>query len=409
MKVIICKGQTLGPISGADETLVNYAAHLHGAGVSVSVLLMFPRLDDGYYSRLVRAGVPVHGIAPGTTAKALRVGRGMASRFLSAVPPMQSLVRRGGRRLAGRVARGYYLQCREYLAGQKPGVIHVMTPDAASIIFIRAGHSLRIPVLYQELGIPFHPPGYESFYKRFTSVLPLCSEIAALSPALAELCRKAAPPGKPVSVLPVMTDHVSHAPKTTGDAAVFGFAGRVETIKGVSELTEAFCAARRGADGIKLYVAGAGSKVSEITDRAAALGAGDGFRHLGVYEDAGGRIDFLRKLDVLVLPSHTEGTPNIIVEAMSQGVPVIASAVGGIPDMLGDDAGLLVPVGDAAALAAAMLLLAGDPALRARMGRAARGRYERVFSPEVVTPLLLQTYEKLIAADRPHALPASTT
>ena len=409
MKVIFCKGQTLGPISGADETLVTYASHLHRAGVSVSVLLMFRRLDDSYHSRLVRAGVSVDGIATGATVKALRVGRGMASRFLSAVPLMQSIVRRGSRRVSGGLAQRYYLQCRDYLAKHKPGVIHVMTPDPSSIIFIRAGHSLRIPILYQELGIPFHPPGYESFYERFTSVLPLCSEIAALSPALAKLCREVAPPETPVSVLPVMTDHVPPAPKVTGTDTVFGFAGRVETAKGVTELTEAFGVAHRSARGIKLYVAGAGSKLNEIIDRAAALGADSSFQHLGVYESPQGRIDFLRKIDVLVLPSYTEGTPNSIVEAMSRGLPVIASAVGGIPDMLGKDAGLLVPVGDAKALADAMLLLAGDPELRARMGRAARERYERMFSPEVVLPRLLQTYEDLIAGGKPHAIPAATT
>ena len=408
MKVTICKGQTLGPISGADETLVSYAAHLHRAGVSVSVLLMFPRLDDIYYSSLVRAGVSVYGIAPGTTVKALQVGRGVASRFLSVVPRMQGLVRRGSRRLTGGLAWRYYLRCRQYLAKHKPGVIHVMTPDPSSIIFIRAGHSLRIPILYQELGIPFHPPGYESFYERFTSVLPLCSGIAALSPTLARLCQKVAPPGRRVSVLPVVTDHVSPAPQRTGSDIVFGFAGRVETIKGVSELTEAFGIARRRARGIKLYVAGDGSKVNEIRDRAAALGAGSGFRHLGVYEGPDGRADFLRQIDVFVLPSYTEGTPNSIVEAMSQGIPVIASAVGGIPDVLGKDAGLLVPVGDARALAEAMLQLAGNPELRARMGRAARERYERVFSPKVVIPLLLQTYGQLIAAGRPHALSPAT-
>ncbi|HEY9283324.1 MAG TPA: glycosyltransferase family 4 protein, partial [Pyrinomonadaceae bacterium] len=127
-------------------------------------------------------------------------------------------------------------------------------------------------------------------------------------------------------------------------------------------------------------------------------GAGASFQHAGVYEDAAGRARFLRSIDVLVLPSHTEGTPNSIAEAMAQGVPVIASAVGGIPDMLGRDAGLLVPARDAAALADAMLLLAGDGPLRARMGRAARARYERLFSPKVVLPILLQTYGRLSAS-----------
>jgi len=102
-------------------------------------------------------------------------------------------------------------------------------------------------------------------------------------------------------------------------------------------------------------------------------------------------------VDVLVLPSHTEGTPNVIAEAMAQGLPVVATDVGGIPDMLGGGAGLLVPVGDARALAAAMLRLAGDPALRAAMGRAGRARYEAHFAPEAVLPVLLGTYRRILA------------
>ena len=85
-----------------------------------------------------------------------------------------------------------------------------------------------------------------------------------------------------------------------------------------------------------------------------------------------------------------------IVEAMAQGIPVVATAVGGIPDMLGLDAGLLVPVGDVNELASAMTRLAGDPALRASMGRAGRARYEVTYSPEAVLPLLIETYQRLL-------------
>lgn len=404
MKVFICKGQTMGPISGADETLVTYATHLLGAGVSVSALLMFLRPRDGYYLRLRRAGVPVQGIASGAAVTALQAGRKLASRLLVTVPRTQRLVRRGSRRVSGGVSGRYYLRCREHLKRHRPDVIHVITPDPSAAVFIKAGHDLGIPVLYQELGIPFHPPEYEAYYAQFTSVLPLCSEVAALSPALAKMCEAVMPAGRAVSVLPVMADDVVNAPQrkasAEGGGVAFGFAARVETIKGVSELMEAFWAARRFDAGMKLYVAGDGSRLNEVIERAAALPAGGGFQHAGVYEDADGRKDFLRKVDVLVLPSYTEGTPNSIVEAMSHGVPVIASAVGGIPDMLGHDAGLLVPVGDAGALAEAMLLLARDGELRAAMGRAARARYERMFSPKVVVPLLLETYGRLSAPER---------
>lgn len=395
----------MGPISGADEILVTYATRLKRAGINVSVLLMFPHSGDSYYDRLRRAGVTVGGLAPSATVTAMQAGRRLASKLLTAIPSTQHFIRRGSRRVSGGVAERYYVRCREAIARRKPDVIHVITPDPSSVVFIKVGHELGIPVIYQEVGIPFHPPGYESYYEYFTTALPLCTEVAALSPALAEMCRAVVPPGTPVSVLPVMTDDVSARHTREEDGVVFGFAARAETLKGVSELMEAFGLARQEDDGIRLYAACAGSKVGEMLERAEALGAGESFQHLGVYEGPEGRADFLRKIDVLVLPSHTEGTPNSIVEAMSQGIPVVATAVGGIPDMLGRDAGLLVPVGDERALADAMLRLAGDPDLRASMGRAGRARYEATFSPNAVLPRLLETYDRMLGREQQESLP----
>ena len=219
------------------------------------------------------------------------------------------------------------------------------------------------------------------------------------------MCRAVVPPGKAVSVLPVMADDVSVRHSREEAGVVFGFAARAETLKGVSELMEAFGLARQEDESVRLYAACAGSKVGEMLERAETLGAGSNFKHLGVYEGPDGRADFLRKIDVLILPSHTEGTPNSIVEAMAQGIPVIATAVGGIPDMLGCDAGLLVPVDDARALADAMLRLAADPALRASMGRAGRAHYEATFSPKAVLPLLLKTYDRMLGRENRETIP----
>ncbi|HEX6469623.1 MAG TPA: glycosyltransferase [Streptosporangiaceae bacterium] len=90
----------------------------------------------------------------------------------------------------------------------------------------------------------------------------------------------------------------------------------------------------------------------------------------GAVQDAAG---LLPGYQFLVLPSHTEGLPNAILEAMAAGLPVIATAVGGVPELVADGVtGLLVPPHSPAALAAALARLAADPALRARLGAAAR-------------------------------------
>jgi glycogen synthase len=103
----------------------------------------------------------------------------------------------------------------------------------------------------------------------------------------------------------------------------------------------------------------------------------------------------MESLDVFVMPSFSEGTPNSVVEAMACGKPIVASDVGGIPDMIGDESGILVPAGDVDALAKAMLRLAEDADLRRNMGVAAKRRYQRLFSPSVVVPLMEETYRRV--------------
>ena len=110
---------------------------------------------------------------------------------------------------------------------------------------------------------------------------------------------------------------------------------------------------------------------------------------------------------MFVLPSLAEGTPNAVIEAMAAGLPVITTEVGGLPDLVTPETGILVPPGDATALAAAMRRLASDPALRASMGRAARERYLGLFSPASVLPLVESTYRRVAGARAPQPAPAA--
>ena len=117
-----------------------------------------------------------------------------------------------------------------------------------------------------------------------------------------------------------------------------------------------------------------------------AEGRGTQAQFLGFVSDVG---PVLAAADVLALPSWTEGLPMAVLEAMAAGVPVVASAVGSLPQVLGEGAGLLVPPGDTAALRAALARLA-DPGLRASLAAAARARVEARYGAEAMARSYLE-------------------
>jgi len=283
-----------------------------------------------------------------------------------------------------------------------------MTPNACASVMIRAADDAGIPVIYQELGIPYHPPGFD-YYEEFASVLPLCSEIAALSPRLIEDCREKLPGHSSLSVLPIMSQLVDGhetRERNTDGRITFGFAARIEELKGPIVMIEALGLAARQNPNICMNMAGDGSQRQKIAARAKGLNVATQYRYHGVYTHPEERAVFMQSLDVFVMPSFTEGTPNSIIEAMSHGKPIIASEVGGVPDMIGQDAGILVPAGDIGALADAMGHLSRDHELRRSMGIAARSRYEKFFSPAAVLPLILQTYKRV--SGNGHYIPQPT-
>jgi 2-deoxystreptamine N-acetyl-D-glucosaminyltransferase/2-deoxystreptamine glucosyltransferase len=103
--------------------------------------------------------------------------------------------------------------------------------------------------------------------------------------------------------------------------------------------------------------------------------------------------ELYKRAAVVVLASSREGLPNVVLEAMAHGKTVVATPVGGIPTLIEDgETGLLVPVGDAAALRAALERALGDEVLRARLGRAARKRVTEYCSWDRVTDRTLQVY-----------------
>lgn len=393
MKIVLCKGRFGGPISGADETIVAYAIELRAAGHDAGVAVLYPPpADDPHYRRLLDARVPVSCIA----------GRSLVGHGMQFVRNHMPHIPGGPRRLFQKTAAGlsssYDRRCRTYFSGLRPDIVHVVTPDPASVAIIRGAHAANVPVLYQELGTADFLPDLDFYYGHLGAALPL-AHVAALSPRLAarfaeKFVRTA------VDVLPITLADVPAPVPRPGDGRVtFGFAARLEYGKGPLALIDAFVKTANRVPDVSLRIAGGGPQFDDVRSRAAAAALNGRCTFTGTYAGPAARDAFMRSIDVLVLPTLAEGTPNTIVEAMAHGVPVIASAVGGIPDMLGSDAGLLVPPADVDALAAAMTELARDAARREMLARAARARYEELFSPAAVVPLLRATYARLAGRD----------
>jgi glycosyltransferase involved in cell wall biosynthesis len=128
-------------------------------------------------------------------------------------------------------------------------------------------------------------------------------------------------------------------------------AGRLSPEKGFEVLAAAAARVLRSHPGVGFVLFGEGPCRERIARLVAAAGIAGAFVFGGFRSDLD---DFLPHADLLVLPSFTEGMPNVVLEACAAGVPVVATAVGGTPEVLGEGCGMLVPPGDATALAAGL-------------------------------------------------------
>jgi glycosyltransferase involved in cell wall biosynthesis len=164
-------------------------------------------------------------------------------------------------------------------------------------------------------------------------------------------------------------------------------AGRLAPQKGFGVLLEAAARWRDLEPAPLLVIAGDGPLAGELRSRAAAL---------GVRAEFPGRRDdipaLLASAAVFVLPSLWEGQPLVLQEALRAGVPVVATHTGGIPDLTGDDAALLVPPGDPARLADAVRSVLRDPALGSRLRAAARERGAALPSGDDAVAAVLACY-----------------
>ncbi len=174
------------------------------------------------------------------------------------------------------------------------------------------------------------------------------------------------------------------------DQAIVLAAGRLAAQKGFGLLLDA--AARWGdiRPAPLLVIAGQGPLAAELQARAASLGLT--VRFVGHRGDVPA---LLAAADVFVLPSVWEGQAFILQEALRAGVPVVATRVGGNPELTGEDAAILVPSGDAQRLAEAVRAVLGDPALATRLRQAAAARTRALPDEDAAVAAALAEYRRV--------------
>jgi glycosyltransferase involved in cell wall biosynthesis len=191
-------------------------------------------------------------------------------------------------------------------------------------------------------------------------------------------------------VLPV----AAPAEANGSDPQALFLGGFANPAKGGQVLLRALPAILDACPGLRVTLAGSDAPPDELT---ALQRSYPGIRWAG-WLDHGAAREQLAQCDVFMMPSVSEGMPVALLEAMAYARAIVATPVGGIPDVVSDDAeAILVAHGDPAALTTGVLRAVGDRELRARLGRAAQARVEEEFNREKIFGRIAAIYDELLA------------
>ena len=205
-------------------------------------------------------------------------------------------------------------------------------------------------------------------------VLRLCDQVICVSDNIYDLLLRSGLNQNKMQIIPNTVDINRERNKTGSirqrirkqlyaeeDHLVIGYVGRLSEEKGLKTLVLAFGSVVRIKPKSRLWLVGEGPLLSELQKLAKSMGLSEHILFTGFREDVE---NILQGMDIFVLPSYTEGTPLALLEAMSLGVPVIASSVGQIPKIItSGENGILTKSGDAQAIAQNILLISMDKTL----------------------------------------------
>jgi len=285
------------------------------------------------------------------------------------------------------------LNLRRLVAAHKPDIVNIH--GGSNHIPLKHVIAVRLAGLSRLVVSVHHPGSWDNNVRRRVNTgraSRLCDVVVVPSRAMRDLLLEAdvsarkiriIPSGVPVPTPTRLPDRAEARVRLglPPDAFVVGCLARLTPHKSVGDLIEAAARVPDPDGRLRVVVAGDGPERAALEDLAAA--------RLGPRATFLGRIpdetipDVYAAADLFCLPSHMEGFGLVYVEAAYRGVPSIGANVGGVPDVIVDgETGLLIPVGDVPALTAAIVRLRDDPALRQRLGEAARTRAYAEFTVE---------------------------
>jgi glycosyltransferase involved in cell wall biosynthesis len=235
------------------------------------------------------------------------------------------------------------------------------------------------------------------FVKSITrEVLRRCDRVLAVSSTLAKMAIALGVPVSCVQVMPNSVDIRQFSPPDRDREPVMLFVGSLAEIKGIRFLIQAVPAVRARWPEYRLVVVGEGPLRAELAALAETLGVSSAVQFLGPLPPGQVR-DWMRRARLLVLPSLEEGFGVVLIEALACGTPSVASRIGGIPDVIVPEVGVLVPPADVEALTQGISsILALSPVQYAEVSRLARRRAEIHFSRDIIARMLMDVYRSVL-------------
>ena len=299
---------------------------------------------------------------------------------------------------------------------ERPHILHTHTAKAgalaraAAVVAGRARPPIIVHTFHGHVLKGYFGPGRTAFFRQVERVLARQSDVLiAVSPEVRdELVEHGIAPSEKFAVIRLgipLDERLGDASAELDfrplygiaeDAFVVGWVGRMTGVKDTGAVLEIVRSTREhGVDAV-LCMVGDGPDRERLEQLAYDLGIARSTFFVGYQVDVAG---YYRLFDAFLLPSVNEGTPVSAIEALASGTPVVATRVGGVPDVVRDGIdGFLVAPGDTEAAAERLAELARDPVLRARLGDAGRGEARARYSVARLVDDVDRLYQSLLAA-----------